>query len=260
MSTLNGISYQELEGSGRLVFTSEGIRGQRIFTVDWADRIAFAKALLGYTNAVGHKPIRREAQVFPGYERLYCQNAEVSPLGQASQDDEMISYAKARILAEYMPLNFGTSISEGDGYSGEDEDERLHIEEMWDFSSEVMSVDGGHFEYSDTSAKLTEPVSVLVGTVDLTLSSDSEPELPGDTIRQCLGKVNSGEWFGASAEHVLFLGASARRVLTVEGERAWYLSYRFRQRQVSWNKRLRGATWVEVDPKPYQTCDFSVLL
>ena len=49
-------------------------------------------------------------------------------------------------------------------------------------------------------------------------------------------------------------------MITAEGARAWRLSYRFRERQVSWNRRLRGNEWIELSPKPYETADFSVLL
>lgn len=257
MGTLNGITYEELEGSGGLAFTPDGIRGARTFIVDWADRIAFSEVLLGYTNAVGHVPIRREAQRFPGYEYLYCQKAEVTGLGEVSQGEEMIAYPKARVRAEYSPLLTGSSVSEG---SASGEDEGLHLEESWDFAGETLTVPGPTFQYSDTGEKLSEPVGVMVATVELTLTSESEPELPAAAIRACLGKVNATSWYGAAAENVLFLGASGRRVITSAGSRAWHLCYRFREKQVSWNARLRGDQWVELSPKPYKSADFSVLI
>ena len=257
MATLNGIAYEELDGSGGLAFTPDGIRGTRTFIVDWADRAAFAEVLLGYTNAVGHVPIRCEAQRFPGYEYLYCQKAEIAGLGEASQGEEMIAYPRARVTAEYSPLRTGSSVSEG---PASEEDEGLHLEESWDFAGETLAVPGATFQYSDTGEKLFEPVGVMVAMVELTLTSESEPELPAAAIRACLGKVNATSWYGASAEHVLFLGASGRRVITSAGSQAWRLCYRFRERQVSWNARLRGDEWVELSPKPYKTADFLVLI
>jgi hypothetical protein len=260
MGTLSGIEYSELEGSGRLVYTDDGVRGTRIFVVDWQEREAFCGALLGYASAVGHSPVRRQAAKFPGFDYLYCQNAESAGLGRASQGDEMISYAKAKIVAEYAPLNFGSSTSETDDYDDDEEEGRLHLEEVWDFAGEMVSVPGEQFTYSDTGDGLVEPVGVIVGTVELGLSSECEPELPREAIRSCLGKVNSSAWYGAQAGHVLFLGAAARRVITAAGARAWQISYRFRERQISWNKRLRGGEWVAVSPSPYQSCDFSVIV
>ena len=260
MLNLNGISYQEAQGSGELVFSPDGVTGRRIFIVAWADRVNFCKALLGYTHAVGHKPIRRAAQTFPGYDYLYCQNAVTIGLGQVSQGSEMIAYTSAKVTAEYRPLNFGTSVSESDDYDSDEEAGRLHIEETLDFGADYVSVDGSRFEYSDTSEKLGGSVGVLIGTVEMTLASSREPELDKAAIRSCLGRVNSTAWYSSPAEHVLFMGASARRMITSDGSRGWHVSYRFRERQVSWNKVLRGSQWVELSPKPYQNADFSALL
>ena len=260
MPTLNGITYEELEGSGGLTFGPNGIRGVRTFIVDWEDRVAFAQALLGYTNAVGHVPIRREAETLPGYEYLYCQHAEVTGLGEVSQGCDMIAYPKARVAAEYAPLRMGPSTGGQEDYEEETDQPGLHLEETWDFAGETLTAPGSAFTWSDTGESLSEPVGVMVATVELTLTSESEPELPAAAIRSCLGKVNSGAWYGAEAERVLFLGASARRVITSSGSRAWRLCYRFRERQMSWNARLRGADWVELSPKPYAAADFSVLI
>lgn len=259
MGTLNAISYDELEGSGRLLYTPDGIVGHRVFVVDWDDRIEFCRALLGYTRAVGHTPVRTRAQRYPGYDYLYCQRADCTGLGQAGAGAEMIGYSKAKVLAEYSPLNLGSSNSEDDSFDADEEDSGLHLEEVWDFAAGTVAVPGAHFTYSDTGESPYESVGVVVGTVELTLSSENEPELGKAAIRSCLGKVNAFAWYGASAEHVLFTGASARRVVTSEGERAWRVSYRFRERMVSWNKSLRGNTWVELIPKPYGTTNFSVL-
>ncbi len=260
MGTLNCISYEELEGSGRLLYSPEGIRGQRIFIVDWHDRIAFSQALLGYTNAVGRVPIRRHAQTFPGYDYLYCQHAEVTGLGELSAGEGMIAYPKARVAAEYCPLRGGSSLIGMAEYDEQEPEEHRHVEETWDFATEMVSVPGHAFEYADTQEQLREPVGVMVATVELTLASESEPHMPGAAVRACLGRVNSSAWHGAAAGHVLFLGASARRVVTSSGEPAWRLCYRFRERQVPWNSRLRGAEWVEITPGPYGTADFSVLV
>lgn len=279
MPVLAGITYQELPGSGRLRYSPDGIVGQRIFLVEWADRIEFCRQLLGYAEATGHIAIRTAAQRFPGFDYLYCYSAVSEGLGELGQGLELPTYSRVKVTAEYRPLRFGTSVTETDEYEDDIEDARRHLNESYEFSAMFLNVPGGFFKYSDDPGlwadrpAIPSPPGILVGTLDLMLESEYEPEIDMATIQTCLGKVNSALWYGYGAGKVLFLGASARRTMTSEGIPAWTVLYRFRARTQKWNWFFKGESgiganhadgWWEIenvngDP-PYQTANFSALV
>ena len=253
MGTLGGITFTEYPGTNTLSYTPEGITGQRVFQVAWADRIDFAETLLGYVNAIGHVPIRWDADTFPDYDRLYCQDVQVEPVGEPSEVLSAGSYNLAKITATYRPWKRGTTNVEGDEEWDEDLEEAMATYTQGaDFSAEFYSIPQSKFRYVDAPLTSVDmPVGHLVGSVDFTMTSDSEPEVRLTAIRNCIGKVNSTVWFGAAAGHTLFMGASVRRTLTSQGVGAWEISYRFKERTGgTWNSVYDGSAWrpIETDP------------
>jgi len=266
VGTLGGITYTEYPGTNTLNYTPEGITGRRVFQVAWADRITFAETLLGYVNAIGHVPIRSDADTFPDYDRLYCQDVNVEPIGEPSEVLSAGSYNLAKVTATYRPWKRGTTNVESD----EELDEELEVAmatftQGADFSAEFYSIPQSKFRYVVGGAPLDQPVGHLVGSVDFTMTSDSEPEVLLGAIRNCVGRVNSGIWFGAAPGHTLFMGASIRRTLTSQGVGAWEVSYRFKERiEGTWNSVYDGSEWLEIETDPgglpqYAGADFKQL-
>lgn len=263
MPLLSGISYEELEESGRTSYSADsGWRGERIFIIDFADRRLFGEALLGWVEPIGDMGIRYKGQRFPGYDFLFCRQLQTEGMGKLAQGSEMASYTKAKITATYLPSNFGTSTTDTDEDYDEDAEERLaHLTEEWDFSGEFLTIPSGSFLWSWDAEPVEDDIGIMVGTIDIALTSSEEPLLHRDTIAAALGHVNSTAWYGFAAEHVLFLGAAARRTLTAEGITAWEITYRFRARAVPHNAFWReGVGWLGIEDTdgnpPYHLYNF----
>lgn len=271
MGTLNGINYEEIDGSNRLAYSPDGIVGTRIFQVAWDERIEFAQALLGYTNAVGDLPIRTDAQTFPGYDRLYCRNATVVGLGQLDKTGQVARYDLATITAEYRPWSYSSSNVEDDDYDEDLEANMARWEEVHEYGVEVYSTASGEYYWSADPAPagtpIPTPIGFVSGVTDYTYTSSAEPELRRAAIRARRGTVNDAAWMGAPAGYVLFMGASARRTVTSEGVGAWEITYRFRELDHSWNEfhgRIGGVTrWEAIEDEhgnpPYASTDFGAL-
>ena len=267
MGTLAGIAYTEIPGSNVLSYTPDGITGRRVFKVAWADRIAFCEELLGYTRSVGHVPSRFYAQRWPDYERLYCQDASIEPIGTIDETlDGQATYEEARITTEYRPWKTGTTNAEEDEYDDELEEAMGSFTQGADFSSEFISVAASSFRYADDHAAIDTPTGILSTCIDHTLTSDQEPEVPFTAIRNCIGKLNDAVWFGSLIGHMLFVGASIRRTITAEGVGAWEISYRFRERiDATWNHVYSQGAWRLIegtDPPndpPYGSASFRTL-
>ena len=264
MGTLSGIDYDEMPGSNVLQYSPDGIVGTRQFQVDWDDRIEFCELLLGYTNAVGHVPIRTEAQRFPDYTRLYCRYAVTEGVGELNAAGEVARYELARVRAEYRPWSYGSSNVEDDEYDEDLEANMERWEESHEYGVEMYSVSGSDLYWSDDPlVAIGSPMGVLIGIVDYTFTSNAEPELLRDVIRATRGRINDDTWMGAPAGYMLFLGASARRTATSQGVNAWAITYRFRERTALWNAVLDGDTWRLVEgpfgERPYRSANFSAL-
>ena len=273
MPLLNGISYEELPGSGTLEYSPGGIVGRRQFLIAWADRRLFCQTLLGHTTVTGHIPLRTQAQQFPGEDYLYCTHAREKPIGTLSYDAEGASYPQVEIHTEYHPWNIYTStVDQDEDYDAEVEQARTYVEESYEFGAEFVHGKGAEYIY-ETGTAVEQDVGLLIGTMEMQLHSPWEPELQVDKIQTCIGKVNSTRFYNYPAEQVLFMGASAQRVITSEGVPGWAVTYRFRAKSVSFNKVYRGATtevvgmttyihldgWWPITPKPYLDTNFGIL-
>ena len=273
MPFLNGISYTEIPGSGTVDYSPDGIVGRRQFLIAWADRRLFCQTLLGYTTVTGHLPLRTQAQKFPEWDYLYCTHAREKPLGTLSYDDDGASYPQVQIHAEYHSRNIPTStVDQDEEYDEEVEQARLYVEESYEFGAEFVHGKGAEYIY-ETGTAVEQDVGLLIGTMEMQLHSPWDPELQVDKIQTCIGKVNSTRFYNYPAEQVLFMGASAQRVITSEGVPGWAVTYRFRAKSVSFNKVYRGATtevvgmttyihldgWWPITPKPYLDTNFGIL-
>ena len=263
MPILNGITYEELEHSGRTTYSHEnGWVGHRTFLVAWDDRRAFAEALLGYTDPIGGLGISFPGQRFPGHDFLFCRDIAIEDIGEQSQGAEMASYPNAKVTATYRPHKFGTSTSETDEFDEDAETSLAALTEEWDFSGEFLTVPEGAYCWSLDLELINEAVGIIIGNADIVLTSAEEPLLRRDRIADALGAVNSVTWYGFYPAHVMFLGAAARRTTTAAGVGAWEITYRFRARSESYNEMYRpGVGWSAIettahgDP-PYRPYNF----
>ena len=263
MPTLNGITYEELAGSGRMAYTHEaGWHASREFIVDWGDRRAFCEALLGYSEDIGGMGVRIPGQQYPGYAFLFCRDVQVEGIGELQQGPDMAAYTHAKIDATYRPNRLGTSTGEEAEFD-EDEEARLaRLDEQWDFGGEYFSVPGSSYWWVAGNQLVEESVGIMIGTIDIVLTSEQEPVLNRSRVAQALGCVNASPWYGFPGGRVLFLGASARRTITAAGIGAWQITYRFRGRSIPWNHFMRpGLGWQAIyDPDtgqgPYSSYEF----
>lgn len=264
MPTLDGISYEEVKGSGRQQYDFEsGWRATRVFQIAWSDVAAFSTALLGWSEPIGGFSIRVRGQQYPGNEWLFCRGIQVEEIGKLQQGAEMAVYDKAKITATYLPHNFPTSTEDDDDYDEEIEESMRHWEETWNFAGEFLTVPDDAYVWVADGDPTDQAVGIVMGTVELSLYSSEESVFYRNAVAAATGSVNSAVWYGWNPGYVMFLGAASRRTITPEGSGAWEITYRFRARSIPYNYFFRpgaGGGWQAVedadgDP-PYASYNF----
>jgi hypothetical protein len=232
--SIAGIPYEEAPGSGNFSISENGGSGQRVFYVDWANRIAFAEALAGETvededpdnpNAYATDP-----QEFPGVSALKVSSVSVEPYSTASNDNGNPAYKYARITATYSPKP--------------EENDEVIAEQQMNLTSEFYEYEEFKlFWAGDKPTGTNVHRRKLLPEYEHTFTENNVPNLlkKKSLADGRIGKINSSEYQGVSAGRLLYMGFTARRQLTADGRQPWQITHKFIERpDASWNKYYNG--------------------
>jgi len=261
---IDGIEYEELDGSLELRFSKDGATGTRNFHIDWNDRRSFAEALTGiYINGSG-TVIQVPPKTFPGYDALKCQDVVVR--GVKLNPDNSGGYLYARVDAVYSPDGKGG----GGGGGGSNEQDSLLTEEM---DAYYESIDAPEMQYfwNDDGSDAPESIKGAIRYVLIrhTIRDSKSPTNKKAIIQSKVGKINSDEFLGVAAGFLLYVGAQTRRTVLANGDDAYEIEHTFLERAPNtgdWNTHYHAETngWSLVYNrttgemvKPYQETAFS---
>lgn len=216
----------------------------------WTDRIGFRQLLLGGSRLVGGVITTTAPYAHPNYSwMLVCDvRAEMAPgsTGYTNDSNNFIACDYARLTVEFNqldPLDLG--------------------EEKIEFSGRMITAPPEMFTWaSDGEALLSsEAPGIIEVKASLERTINTVASLPLTTIFGLIGKVNSSTYLGGAAETMLYLGASSQRRYTTFGSKCWSLTHKIDFSAAGWNQFLRASTgdYEELDPKPYDSADFTPL-
>jgi hypothetical protein len=272
------VVFHELAGSPIERYTSSGFIAERHFIINWADRDAFAVALLGEAAEHGGS----SSTHYPGKETVFAKTIRYEPLdpelldeaAQSSLTEGLNSYsksfAKAIVTYQTMSKNDRSDISNEPG---------THLTYEMFYGGEHKSLTATGWNWLDTSLAIpsTEILQKWVPMTEHNMSWHQVVNPPWETIQTMQGKVNSTTFLGAPAGTVLFEGARANKLYQAgydEGSApfCWKIEYMFREKAIKhgtstygWNHAYRGnpAGWVELinttGDKLYASADFTQL-
>ena len=227
------ISYEEPYGSCTANIAKGGSSGTRIFTVDWADAFDFATELYGryrtWPSGEYHRPAR-----FPYIHHLYCTNVKIDGVGVASESSDefgtYITYDKAKLTVQYAASELV-----------DEDDPEIVEEESISVTAEMSSTEEGAWEWLDgTVAPDSALPGIIASVMQFSVTRFHVSSLPDSTIANLVGKLNNATWRGYSTGYVLFMGAEARRSITVDGAEDWEIIYIFNIKPHHWNHVYRS--------------------
>lgn len=244
MSTVDGVTFEELERSPMIWISQGAARATRVFRVpDWSQWQAFVRVLVGRWTAVGVSPVFVAPLAFPGYPTMLVDEVQIEPFDAMSPDGTVPvdlatttnTYAQgARVTVQYktLPQDGGGTGSDPDRPDG------TTLVVQVNGGTELSSIPGRAWRWNTAGAPAVDPdqfTGILIPTADYNLTWGRVPIPPWETMRTMRGKVNSLPFLGAPAGTLLFAGYQARRLFQfLEDGGFWEFDYVFRE-QANYN-------------------------
>ena len=271
----------EIQGSGRLSISQNGMTGIRIARCAWNNWPGAVLGLMGtpvwYNGFIAI--LGRES--WPGLPGLLVDSVDVEPLGTMINsgwyDGPSYNYAK---------LTINYKVNEAEDNKDEKGEPGTWLIEKLDYSVEVAVIPVQVVDEADKkklerdaaaelAIYLAAPTSnadgspapvmpkpipaadrvpkkktlkryVRIPTITYTTTMPKVPFLPGGVIQEGIGRINSKPIFGANVGTVLFDGPSAERESIFFTQRFWRIEYKFIYQPFGWNNTLHPDTlkWV----------------
>lgn len=243
--TIDGIDYLEAQGSGKYTIGDGSASGERIFYIDYSDRVNFVKALKGYATASpdGSRVLVTPPQTFPGYSLLVCKSVSVEPWKINSSS----SYDFATVTASYVPQEQGEEDQNDDESDKNLGSHRISVE------AEFLEVGKMALEWGQEGGRnVTEPIprGQRIVVIRHTFTIDESQTSKSTEIAANAGKVMSTQWpnnnkvldrqFAAGT--LLFVGGESERNISADGQRPWRVTLQFLER-VARQSDGSAATW-----------------
>jgi hypothetical protein len=237
MALITDYAFQELtDGSGRGSIGEDGQPSEfyRVFKIAWTDLPNFVFALKGGWKQVNattwthYQPDRH-----PDWSGVWCAAVEYEALGLPAFNSttHVSSWEYAKVTAKYKTF----SHDPGDVVFSN------IFEEEFDFGLDCQSLPAGSLKVSGGDV-LDFPATLIIPTLNYTITMPSLPNLPGgsiSTVMGLLGKVNSSLFGGAAVGKMLFLGMRASRkgaAILQTDTKAWAVQLKFAYRDKKWSQ------------------------
>jgi len=233
-------SLEEIEGA-TLKFGLDSISGSRVAVIDGNQLLAAIMFLQGASvfTAAGTE-FWYGADQWPDYPRLRCNNINVEAFGEITQNstwDEGLYYSKLKLKIDYAVSKF-----EEDDSKNDPEDITFCTQSL-DYGVEVLSIPTKVGPEQDPlTARKDITTNVRLPTITYTLELPKVRRPKWQTYQDCCGKVNSTKIFGGAAETVLFDGPKAGRTVTLLGDKAYKVTFKFVYQPRGWNNSLNPDT------------------
>ena len=276
------VAFKELAGSPVETYGPEGFRAERVLLCAWDDREQVVEQLLGDGYEYGG---RSRAQ-YPDKPdivalRTRCEpfTNDVAPQVLSELTEGLNRYhGFAKLTVHYELL----VPSERDDLPSIEPGTFLTYRQ--DYGSERMKLPGHSLAWQgepDVPVPTEAVPAVRLPILEHHLTWHRVVNPPWEAIRRGAGTVNTGDFLGAAAAHVLLVGATAEREFVrigelAKAELAWRIGYVFLERVIQtdgeqlagWNHSYRSLPaddpgWDELADahgnRPYQSTDFSPL-
>lgn len=230
LMTTSGIPYNEeaIEES----WSNTNTTTRKVYRTPWRSRLGFLTELLGGVAYLGSILVRFAPSRYPDASWLIAKSADVRGLGRLHDGTYQGTYRKgARITATYGPPD----ADQPDDPSGGSE--IVLATETIEYQAEQAEISEKAFYFNVTAVAANDefpdlPLSITVGSEEIQWVRHFLPFVPTEAIRNANNTINDAPFPpGSPTAHptgtLKFMGASSRRIFTVQGTKAYELAYKF---------------------------------
>ena len=225
------ILFKELAGSPVETYGPEGMKAQRQLLSAFEDRYAVVAALMGGGAA------------YPGQPSVIAMRVRVEPFekrpdNRGAFDDltaDLNSYSGQFVAVTVQYETFGESDSRFPSPQN-----GIFMTYHMDLAGEYMAIPDRRLQWQSDSAVPVPPGTMPTLRIPITehqVTWHRVNDPPWDTIRDCIGAVNSVALMGAAPETLLFDGAKADRQFKglddlQQPQFGWRITYTFREKSI----------------------------
>jgi hypothetical protein len=172
---------------------------------------------------------------------LFVDNVEIRGMGRATTVTGGVArWPKYNAVVSYGPLPF----SEQDSPPGGGGTGLPFVTHRKTFSAEFMTLPSASLKWQDTDAKVLEDsvsAGKLIPMIEHVITHHRVTSVKESTIRDAIGKVNSGTSFlNAASETLLFMGVETSWTYSTDGSQVFTVEHRFLEKRIQVGETVYG--------------------
>lgn len=261
-------SMKEVEGSGELNYSAEGLTGTRKAVVLGTDLNHAIGFLLGATQKTTTNETVVLPQPWPGIPSLFVESIRAYPEGKSGLStwtNAVLPSTRYRLDIAYRSLSL-------QGLSGDDKEKPENVDYLIqevDYSCETVIVPVKVTDTNASAVSTTREVKhyIRLPKVEYSVTIPKVRYPKFDVIQDLNGKINSKVVFGGAIGTVLFDGPKLSNTISSISDPAWKFMCKFIYNKFGWNNVLHPETlkWVAAGSidggttKPYDYGDLTRL-
>ena len=172
----------------------------------------------------------------PNYGFLFCTGVSVSPF----PSDLPLGHSVSGYPMVQCSVSYSTPDEDKDE---EEEDAETVLTHSYDVGGEFLTIPSTGLKWEgEANAVKNEDMQAgkIIPQIEHGIGWERVAKVPFAAIRSCIGCVNSGSFFGAAKETLLFVGASITKTVNTDGETEWKVDYKFSERVVNSGSKQLG--------------------
>lgn len=232
---IGGKSCEEMRDGFEESVDSQGVHATKKFLCAWADRLAVASGLLGFTSGTGSGgPVTTTPPMaYPEIQNLYAREITIEGKGKCTQGTKQLQFTQAVITAHY-GTSSGWSPLPLPNMSIDPESPYTFATQEIDFAREDVTIEGSSCTLANGTPFSTPfPYAVPLPHAVLTIQLQQVPYLPAQAILLMMAKpLNNATFLGVPPGFLKFEGCKSHMEAMSDGSYSQNLSLVFKVRPV----------------------------
>lgn len=246
----------ELADSPRITMNRKGGAAVRHALLAWNDIPAFTLELFPFDPRTGYP----YTASYPGLPWLVVESVDFKTFTEAPLNnpsgavntydlaDAVITYAPPRYDQQQQSGQGGDRSGPGGGQGSTSGQNQTFVTHDVSIGGEFLTLGNQALQWVDTS-QVTSDVhaGLIVPTIEHSITWNFVSKPPWSAIRACVGHVNGPQFANEKLNPAmfLFLGATAKRDLSLTGSPFWTLNYKFTEKSTA---KPDGTPYTDGDP------------